>query len=165
MVAVSCRGPFGVGPLLLLLSGIRSEIVPPPQYTHHNRLLYPRFPFHEPSPKYPRIPCNVSHARREKRHTNSIGTLRPNLNVVSVLLHPLRGSADPRNAGRRDVDVTYEKLHSVENSKNENSPGTYAILLPHSAFPLLEKRAGKNSAKIRVENTRRTVRYIFLRFR
>ena len=53
MIAVSCRRPFGVRPLLLLLAGIRSEIVPPSQYTHHNRLLYPRLRFKPLQNTYP----------------------------------------------------------------------------------------------------------------
>lgn len=78
VVRVSCRGPLGVWPLLLL-AGIRSEIVPPPQYTHHNRLLYPQFPF-RPFTKHA-YPFNA-----RTMGISSISTLRPNLT-----LHPLRG--------------------------------------------------------------------------
>lgn len=75
MIIVSCRRPFAVRPLLLLLAGIRSKIVPPSQYTHHNRLLYPLL-------RFKTLP-NAYRINVRTRGTSSISTLRPNLTRVS----------------------------------------------------------------------------------
>lgn len=94
MIIVSRRGPVCVWSLLLLLlAGIRSEIVPPSQYTHHNRLPYPRF-----ARRSPKSPASYPQRRSALRKPVRSPMLRPNLTRVSCCtLYGGTGCTDPPN--------------------------------------------------------------------
>lgn len=132
MIIVSCRRPFAVRPLLLLLAGIRSKIVPPSQYTHHNRLLYPLL-------RFKTLP-NAYRINVRTRGTSSISTLRPNLTRVSCCtLYEamlILETPDTLTSTYCSRNTTLWKLH-------QNSSETYVIRFAHSFFSLIEKRAGK----------------------
>lgn len=112
-VIVSCRGSVAVRPLLLLLSGIRSEIVPPSQYTHHNR----RSAYHS-VPSNRRANTRNPSERPRNGETSSISPRRPNLTRVSCCtLHDavlILGTCD-------DALVVQPKLSTPRRSEQDAS--------------------------------------------